>query len=88
MKVFKKPSIEYWNTIKSLDYETAPDMLKLNVKANNPVELEKLINLAIDEPAHEVWNGQKNAFDLNFKKFGENATQHCINVVLKLIENK
>ena len=86
--VFKKPSIEYWNTIKSLDYETAPDMLKLNVKANNPVELEKLINLAIDEPAHEVWNGQKNAFDLNFKKFGENATQHCINVVLKLIENK
>ena len=84
--VFKKPSIEYWSAINISNFENAPDMFKLNVRANNPEELKKLITLAIDEPAHEIWNNQKNAFLLNCKKYGENATQHCINVIHKLLE--
>ena len=84
--VFKKPSIEYWSVINSSNFESAPDMLKLNVKANNSEELKKLIKLAIDKPAHEIWSNQKNAFLINCKKFGENATAHCIDIIQNLIK--
>jgi hypothetical protein len=84
--VFKKPSIEYWNPINNSNFESAPDMFKLNVRANNSEELKKLIKLAIDKPTHEIWNNQKHAFLINCKKFGENATAHCINIIQNLIK--
>jgi len=84
--VFKKPSIEYWNPINNSNFESAPDMFKLNVRANNSEELKKLIILAINKPTHEIWNNQKNAFLLNCKKYEENATQHCINTIYELLK--
>mgnify|MGYP001213638250 CR=1 FL=1 len=86
--IFKKPTIEYWDVMKGLDNEIAPDFLKLNVRANNADELKKLIKLAINEPSHETWENQKNAFLLNCKKFGENATEHCIDKLQELLRKK
>ena len=84
--IFKKPSIEYWEAVKVINRNLGVDLFKLNVRANNSEELKKLIKLAIDEPAHEIWNNQKNAFQSNCKKFGENATAHCINIIQNLIK--
>jgi hypothetical protein len=84
--VFKKPTIEYWDTGLYNEIEIAPDFLKLNVRANNAEELKKLIKLAIDEPGNKIWDNQKKAFNVNCKKFGENATQHCVNALHKLLE--
>ena len=84
--IFKKPSIEYWEAVKVINRNLGVDLFKLNVKANNSEELKKLIKLAIDEPAHEIWNNQKNAFQSNCKKFGENATDNCINIIQNLIK--
>ena len=85
--VFGKTSIEYWDEMKIYNFITANDMLKLNVKANNQDELEKLIKLAIEEPSHEIWIKQKSNYKLNCKKYGENATKKCIDTIYNLIEN-
>mgnify|MGYP006089268539 CR=1 FL=1 len=84
--IFKKPSIEYWETTKLINRNMGVDALKLNVRANNLEELKKLIELADNNPSHEIWNNQKNAFQNNCKKFGENATAHCINIIQNLIK--
>jgi hypothetical protein len=85
--IFKKPSIEYWDTTLSNEIEIAPDLLKLNVRAKNAEELKKLIKLAAYEPSNEIWDNQKKSFNTNCKKFGENATSHCVNVVHRLLKD-
>ena len=85
--VFKNPTIEYWDTMNDLDNKIAPDYLKLNVKANNADELKRLIKLAADDPTNEIWENQQKSFKKNCKKFGENATSHCVNVVHRLLKD-
>ena len=72
--VLNKPCIEYWEPPQHSDYDSANDDLNINVRANNSVELENFINLAIEDPKNKIWTSQQQNYILNCKKFGDNAT--------------
>jgi hypothetical protein len=85
--IFKKPSIEYWEAVKLINRDIGVDVFKLNVIANNSDELKRLIGLAADNPSHEIWKIQKQNFISNCKKYGENATKHCVKVINGLLSD-
>ena len=84
--IFKKPSIEYWEATKLINRNIGVDAFKLNVRANNLEELKKLIELADNNPSHEIWIAQKNNFFLNCKKYGDNATKYCVKTIYEILK--
>lgn len=84
--VLKKPCIEYWDLAHNSDYQSANDQLNLNIRANNPIELEKYIRLAIEDPKNKIWLSQQENYFLNCRKFNNKATSIASNYIIGLAE--
>ena len=82
--VLKKPCIEYWDLSYNSNYQSANDSLSLNIRANNPIELENFIKLAIEDPQNKIWISQQQSYISNCKKFNDKATNAAADYIITL----
>lgn len=80
----KKPTIEYWDINKRTSTSVGHDYLKLNVIAENPNKLKKLIKLGINNPKNKIWVKQQKKYFSVLKKFKVSSSKYSSDLISKI----